>query len=127
MTSLLDVLDLASCFLEDKSPVACAASGARCSCHFSSYLVAGEAWIKVACYKCPKIFQTKVSRHGHPRRGLIVYFGAPHSYAWDTESDTLLCEDCYSLSLPGLQVQSLSESSEKAVKLKDAEDTKRAT
>jgi hypothetical protein len=127
MTSLPEVIDLVSCFLEDKSPVACASSGTRCSCHFSSYLVAGQAKIQVACYTCHKIFQTKVSHHEHPRRGLIIYFGAPHSYAWDTDRDTLLCEDCYSPSLPCLQVQSLSESFEKAVKLKNAEATDHAT
>ncbi|NBU17165.1 MAG: hypothetical protein EBS48_09190 [Actinobacteria bacterium] len=124
MAALSDVLDHVSCFLEDKSPLACVASSARCSCHFSSYLVAGQSEIRVACSECSHEMQTRVFHHEHPREGLIVYHGAPHSYAWDTTTDLLLCRGCYAslLQPPCPQVQSLARSFEKAVNLGDAAD-----
>lgn len=88
-----EVLDLVSAYLEDKSPLACAASYARCCCHFSSYLAAGDVWIKISCKGCQQVQETRVTGHEHVG-GLIRYLGSPEDYVWDTSLDCLYCGPC---------------------------------
>lgn len=92
---LADVLDLVTCFCGDKVPVAAVAAFARCSAHFRSYLVAGEARTLDWCSSCACYIDCRVKDHRHVDGGTIVYVGEGTDYAWSPATQILCCLACF--------------------------------
>lgn len=92
---LADVLDLVTCFCSDKTPVAAVAAFARCSAHFRSYLVAGEARTLDWCSSCACYIDCRVTGHNHADGGTIVYVGEGADYAWSPATQILRCLACF--------------------------------
>lgn len=101
---LADVLDLVTCFCSDQAPVAAVATFARCSAHFRSYLVAGEARTLDWCSSCACYIDCRVTGHRHVDGGTIVYVGEGIDYVWRPATQSLRCLACFEKSRGALRI-----------------------
>ena len=92
---LRDIVDHVACFLSDKSPLACVASFARCSCHFRSYLISNEQRIHYWCHMCGDEFSFDVESHRHLGGEGILFFGQKELYVWKPDVNQLFCMPCF--------------------------------
>jgi len=118
MATLDEVVDLVAAFLRDKEPLASVARFARCSCHFSSYLVASEVLLEDACEFCRCDIKCRVEAHRHVAPGYVLYEGSSpgggpaSSYVWETTTGCLACSQCLgyiTVPFPDVAVRVLSK------------------